>query len=208
MLNKITITEKACLKHKLSMSEALLALAFKHMKDTDIHNMLNREIIVRKNGKYMLTQHWNEELDDILADSSGKVDKTAEELLVLAKKMRAIYPKCKMKDRFGRDTAYYFSCNNTEVVKKLKKFFENEGNYSDEEILEATERYVKFHAQRNYRGMRLIKYFIWKDDVKPGEDGNGHVEPVSDLATYLSNKEEESEGVVINSDDWMLNTRN
>lgn len=204
---KIVINENACLKHKMSLSEVLLALAFRNMQDNDIHNMLNREILVRKNGKYMVTQHWSEELDDILADSSEAVNKTDDQLLALAKKMRAIYPKGKMKDRLGRDTPYYYSCNNGEVARRLKKFFEKEGDYSDEEILDATERYVKFHAQRNYAGMRLIKYFIWKDDVKQGEDG-GHVEPVSDLATYLSNKEDKEAGVVINSDDWMINTKN
>jgi hypothetical protein len=55
--------------------------------------------------------------------------------------------------------------------------------------------------------MRLIKYFILKDDVKPSEDGTGHVEQISDLATFLENKESEEEGVNTSSD-WMMNVRN
>ena len=89
-------------------------------------------------------------------------------------------------------TPYYYRCNNSEVVKKLKKFFTIFGNVSDEEILDATKRYVA-SFQGNYTGMRLIKYFILKDDVKPSEDGQGHVEQISDLATFLENKESEEE---------------
>ena len=56
--------------------------------------------------------------------------------------------------------------------------------------------------------MRLLKYFILKDDVKPSEDGTGHVEQISDLATFLENKEEEEGVVVTNSDDWLMNVKN
>jgi hypothetical protein len=48
--------------------------------------------------------------------------------------------------------------------------------------------------------MRIIKYFILKDDVKPSEDGQGHVEQISDLATFLENKESEDED--INNEEW------
>jgi len=196
---KITIDEKVCLKHKMTLQEFLLALAFRSMNDNDIHNMLEREILVRQNGQYKITQHWSDVLDEIISDSSGKTGKSDEELVALAKKMMELYPQGKMKDRYGRMTPYYYRCNNGEVVKKLKKFFTIFGNVSDEDILDATRRYVA-SFQGNYTGMRLIKYFILKDDVKPSEDGTGHVEQISDLATFLENKESEEEGV--SSEDW------
>ena len=196
---KITIDEKVCTNHKMTLSEFLLALAFRSMKDNDIHNMLEREILVRQSGQYQVTQHWSDVLDEIISDSSGKVEKSDEELLELAKQMRELYPQGKMKDRYGRMTPYYYRCNNGEVVKKLKKFFTIFGSVSDEDILDATKRYVA-SFQGNYTGMRLIKYFILKDDVKPSEDGTGHVEQISDLATFLENKESEEDGV--NNDDW------
>ena len=196
---KITIDEKVCIKHKMTVQEVLIALIMRMGKAPDaIENMLNREILV-DTGEYQVTQHWSDVLDEILLDSSGAVEKSDEELVELAKKMREVYPQGKMKDRFGRPTPYYYRCNNSEVVKKLKKFFTIFGNVSDEEILDATKRYVA-SFQGNYTGMRLIKYFILKDDVKPSEDGQGHVEQISDLATFLENKESE-EGVV-NSEDW------
>ena len=204
---KITIDEKVCTKHKMTLSECLLALAFRTAKEGDIHNMLEREILVRQSGQYLVTQHWSDVLDEILADSSGAVEKSDDDLLKLAQKMRELYPQGKMTDRFGRPTPYYYRCNNSEVVKKLKKFFTIFGNFSDEDILSATRRYVA-SFRGNYTGMRLIKYFILKDDVRPSEDGAGHVEQISDLATFLENKESEGEVEVNNSDEWLMNMRN
>ena len=198
---KVTINEKVCLKHKLTLTEFLMALAVRTCQNVGevLDNMLNREILVKQGEDYLITQHWSDVLDEVISDSSGSVEKSDEELLELAKQMRELYPQGKMKDRFGRPTPYYYRCNNSEVVKKLKKFFTIFGNVSDEDILDATKRYVA-SFQGNYTGMRIIKYFILKDDVKPSEDGTGHVEQISDLATFLENKESEEEGV--NSEDW------
>lgn len=198
---KITIDEKVCTKHKMTPVEVLFALAIRASEnpEEELLNMENREIFVKDKNVYKVTQHWSDVLDEILSDSSGNVEKSDEELLELAKQMRELYPQGKMKDRFGRPTPYYYRCNNSEVVKKLKKFFTIFGNVKNEDILDATKRYVA-SFQGNYTGMRLIKYFILKDDVKPSEDGTGHVEQISDLATFLENKESEEEEV--NNDDW------
>lgn len=204
---KITIDEKVCLKHKMTMQEFLISLAVRIGGfEKAIDNMVGREILVDDNG-YKITQHWSDVLDEIMADSSGTIEKSDEELLKLAQQMRELYPQGKMKDRFGRPTPYYYRCNNGEVVKKLKKFFTIFGNVSDDEILDATKRYVA-SFQGNYTGMRIIKYFILKDDVKPSEDGQGHVEQISDLATFLENKESEEEGEVNNDDSWLISSRN
>jgi hypothetical protein len=198
---KITIDEKVCTKHKMTPVEVLFALAIRSSENPqeELLNMENREIFVRDRNDYKVTQHWSDILDEILADSSGAVEKSDEELLELAKQMRELYPQGKMKDRYGRLTPYYYRCNNSEVVKKLKKFFTIFGDVDNEEILDATKRYVA-SFQDNYTGMRLIKYFILKDDVKPSEDGQGHVEQISDLATFLENKESEED--VVNTEEW------
>ena len=192
---KITIDEKVCLKHKMTIPEVLMALAIKHGIDgNEIHNMLNRDILVEKqaNNWFEVTQYWSDVLDEILRDSSKDYEKSDEELLELAKRLRECYPEGKMRDRFGKVTPYYYRCNNAEVVKKLKKFFTLFGtSYSDEDLIKATKRYVaSFNG--NYTGMRLIKYFILKDDVRPTEDGN-HVEQISDLLTFLENMESDEE---------------
>ena len=199
---KITIDEKVCLKHKMTLQEFLFALAIRVSENPtgELLNMENREILVKDRDVYKITQHWSDVLDEILCDSSKECDKSDEELLELAKKMRDLYPRGKMINSLGITTPYYYRCNNAEVIKKLKKFFMLFGNYSDEDILDATKRYVaSFNGM--YSRMRLIKYFILKDDVRPGEDGGGHVEQISDLLTFLENKESE-EGEGVNTEDW------
>lgn len=198
---KITIDEKVCLKHKMTMQEFLISLAVRIGGfEKTIDNMVGREILVDDNG-YKITQHWSDVLDEIMADSSGTIEKSDEELLKLAKKMRELYPQGRMLDRrTGQPTAYYFRCNTTEIVKKLKTFFMRYGNFSDEDILDAERRYVaSYRGNYQQKGFRLIKYFIFKDDVKQGPDGN-YVEPLSPLLDFLENKESEEE--VVNNEDW------
>ena len=45
---KITIDDKVCLKHKLSIDEALIVLAFKYSKNIEeaFNNLINREVLV------------------------------------------------------------------------------------------------------------------------------------------------------------------
>ena len=198
---KITIDDKICLKHKMTFEEFLMALMFRQVKDPReiTNNLLNREIIVTQGGKHLVTQHWSEVIDEILADSQGG-ERTDEELLELAKKMRESYPQGRMIDRkTGQLTSYYFRCNTGEVAKKLKTFFARYGNYSDEDILDAEKRYVaSYRGNYQQKGFRILKYFVFKDDVKQGPDGN-YVEPLSPLLDFLENKEEEE---VINGEDW------
>lgn len=198
---KLVIDEKVCLKHKMTMQEFLISLAVRIGGfEKTVDNMVGREILVDDNG-YKMTQHWSDVLDEIMADSSGTIEKSDEELLKLAKKMRELYPQGRMLDRrTGQPTAYYFRCNTTEIVKKLKTFFMRYGNFSDEDILDAEKRYVaSYRGNYQQKGFRLIKYFIFKDDVKQGPDGN-YVEPLSPLLDFLENKESEEE--VVNNEDW------
>ena len=199
---KITIDEKICLKHKLTVEEALLVLLIRsagNLKEI-AQNLTNREVVVQVNGKHLVTQHWSDVLDEILADSSGEQDE--KRLENLAKQMRTLYPEGRMIDkRTGQPTSYYFRSNPKEIAHKLKTFFMRYGNFSEEDILNAEKRYVaSFGGNYQQRGFRLLKYFIFKDDVKQGPDGN-YVEPLSPLYDFLVNKESE-ESVGVNTNDW------
>lgn len=198
---KLTVDEKIALKHHLTPQEVLTALAVRSTANFQalLDNLVAREVLVLKEGKYFITQHWNDEIDEILLDSSGGID-DEERLNNLAKQMRECFPKGKMPG-----TVYYYRCNVREIVLKLKKFFEVYGNYPDDKIIEATKRYVaSFNG--NYKYMQLIKYFIHKDKLKMGEDGQQHVSAESPLATYLENKEESD--LITASDDWLTTVRN
>ena len=114
--------------------------------------------------------------------------------------MRELFPKGKMPG-----TAFYYRCNNREVVLKLKKFFIQYGQYSDEEILNATKKFIaSFHGELRY--MPLIKYFISKNKRVEDENGEFHIQETSELASYLEN-EDLSEDIE-KDDDWLLTSKN
>lgn len=206
---KIVLNEKQCLKHKLTLQETLIALTVR-VGDAQktLDNLLVREVIVKRENSYFITQHWDEVIDEILCDSENNgVDLSDERLLALAAKIQECFPKQKMIYASGQPSPFYFRCNKTEIKNKLKKFLTVYGEVSDEDILDATKRYVATYAPKGYVGMRLAKYFIIKDDRKMGTDEELHVEQLSDLATFLENKSTEEEDVV-NGDDWLISSRN
>jgi hypothetical protein len=206
---KVTLDEKQCLKNKLTLQETLVALAVRagDVKKV-VENLLAREVIVERNGEYLITQHWNDVVEGILCDSQNNgLDLSDERLLALAVKIQECFPKQKMRYASGQESPFYFRCNKTEIKNKLKKFLTIYGEVSDDDIIDATKRYVATYTSKGYLGMRLAKYFILKDDRKIGADEVVHVEQLSDLATFLENKVEEGEDVV-SGDDWLNNMRN
>jgi sulfur carrier protein ThiS len=208
-MSKVTLDEKVCLKHKLTLQEVLIALAVRAGSTNEtVKSLLEREVIVERNGDFLITQHWSDVLDEVLCDSENKgIDLSDERLLALAKKVQECFPIMKMRYASGQDSPFYFRCNKTEIKNKLKKFLTIYGDVADEDIIDATKRYVATYASKGYLGMRLAKYFILKDDRKLGADEEVHVEQLSDLATFLENKGSEEEEAT-NDDDWLISSRN
>lgn len=205
---RITVDDKVIKKRKddkMSIVEVLfVAAVLNGLKKESIQNMLNREILVVHNGEYMVTQRWAEVAQEIMLDSSDLCPKTNAELLQLAEKVQAIFPKMKQPDLHGRPTQYWFRCNKAEIMRSLKRFYvtfhDIVENVTDEEILDATKRYVAAYAPKGYIGMRLAKYFPIKEPTKEDSEGNIRRGLVSDLLTYLENKEEEEEAITTGND--------
>lgn len=208
---KTVLNEKICLKHNLTLQELLVALAVREGKVKEVvDNLVSREVIVERNGEYYITQHWNDVVDEILCDSTNNgMDLSDERLLALAKRVQECFPVMKMRNAYGQETPFYYRCNKTEIKNKLKKFLTVYGNVPDDDIVDATKRYVATYASKGYVGMRLAKYFIIKEDRKLHADEEMHVEEISDLATFLENKTDEEETTdIVNGDDWLVNSRN
>lgn len=111
-----------------------------------------------------------EDVQNILLDADSYIPKE-ERLDRLYEAMREYFPH-------GYKMApYAWRGNRKDVTLKLKKFFKMYGNkYTDEQILDATRRYVEcFNGDNTH--MRILKYFILKDNE-------------SDLATVLENKDD------------------
>ena len=208
---KTVLNEKICLKRNLTLQELLVALAVREGRVNEVvNNLVSREVIVERNGEYYITQHWNDVVDEILCDSANNgIDLSDERLLALAKRVQECFPIMKMRNAYGQETPFYYRCNKTEIKNKLKKFLTVYGDVPDDDIVDATKRYVATYASKGYVGMRLAKYFIIKEDRKLHADEEIHVEEISDLATFLENKTDEEETAdIVNGDDWLVNSRN
>jgi hypothetical protein len=105
-----------------------------------------------------------EETEKSLVDKFGSI-KLAQELCniptshldVIVEQYRAMFPKGKLPSgQNGRSSL-------SEVRSKMLWFFNNY-QFSAEQVIEATRRYVERYKERNYQYMRNASYFIYKED--------------------------------------------
>lgn len=184
----ITINDDVCTKYGLSLPELLVILALKSDKlENTIASLESKGAIVSDVFEgYLVTQRWDDIASSILLDSD-KDRQSPDRIANLATKLMEIFPKEKKSG-----TNHYFRGNTKDITLKLKKFFKLYGNkYSDEQVLSAAQAYVS-SFNGNYTYMRILKYFIWKDDKKMHEDGKVYIEETSDLASWIENAGSES----------------
>ena len=190
-MTTVCLNKKAAQQNGITIDEALLMLV--------IHNKANLEgaeraliqkglITAERNDLFQqvgwrLTNKGTEVLDSVIMDSD-KEQEPQDRLIQLATKLKEIFPKGK-KD----GTNYYWADGVALIVRRLKLFFKKYGNtYTDEQIIQATEKYVQgFNG--NYQYMRLLKYFIFKEKV----GANGEVEGDSELISYIENAGQEED---------------
>lgn len=178
------ITNEACIKHEMSFAEGVALITIATSSDKDYQKLIEKGLISACNStiqnlnkKYNVSTKGREKVLELLADSQKEILTREEAIAKLADQLKEIYPKGKM-----AGTSYYYRCNKTDIIRKLKSFFRRYGNYTDEQVLDATKRYVdSFNG--NYAYLRLLKYFIWKDEVKDGETIS-----TSQLADWIENE--------------------
>lgn len=189
------LTDVACKKHGLLLSEGIALLAISTTTEDTYKSLVDKGLITKANGtmqslnrKYNATEKGIVLADELIADSEESIVVKEDSIKELADKLRSIYPEGKM-----AGTSYYYRCNRADIVRKLKSFFRRYGEYTPEQIIEATQRYVN-SFNGNYTYLRLLKYFIWKDENKDGE-----VLSISQLADWIENKNEAN----VTNPDWV-----
>lgn len=193
---KYVIDEKVCKKHNLTLAETLGVLFAKACDgkiNEAIQSLVNSERLVTgdmfSGDRYFVTDRWNDEVELVLLESDKSVP-SEDRVEKLVKQMRELFPKgMKVGNSAWRG-------NVRELKLRMLKFFKLYGEYSDEDILNATKKYVD-SFDGNYTYMRIIKYFILKSELKVHQNENGETvqqyEDVSMLANILENPEECSE---------------
>lgn len=179
----ININEEICKKYELDISEVLAVLLIKTCNDIPkLFSILEEKEIVVKDllQGYMVTQRWDDAVSAVLLDSDVKAP-SPDRLENLATQLMEAFPKQK---KVG--TCHYFRGNRKDIILRLKKFFKLYGKYTDEQIVTAAKKYVESFSG-DYSYMRILKYFIWKDEVKINSEGSRYVDEVSDLANWIEN---------------------
>lgn len=180
---KLIIDESNLEKYGLSLNDFLFLL----LKDA---NYTSEEVSLLEKSKFIINGHTTELSKEIISEvlNENREEPASDTRIEkLTKTLMSIFPQGKKEG-----TAYYWKCNQKEVANKLKRFFIYFGEtYSDSQIISATKRYVQ-SFNGDYRYMRLLKYFIWKND-KVKTDSGVSIEQVSDLASYIENEGQEDE---------------
>lgn len=196
---KFTIDENACKKVRLSVPEALMIILVRSGVDLKelVDKMKEKQMLVEDinllGSSLSVTQRWSDLCDSALLSVDKDIpQKTRMENL--AKSLMEVFPEGKKEG-----TSQYWRGNSRDVTLKLQKFFKLYGNkYTDEQIISAAKRYVEAHNGR-HQYMRVLKYFIMKNERKEDSEGIGYIEEVSDLAAYIENEGHEKNL----KDDWM-----
>lgn len=170
----ISLNEDVITKHGFTLSELLICLAIKFNRQRDIIAQINdlqtkNKVYESQTHHHYLRPQAERTIDEILNVSNNAPEIT--ELDELVNKLQELFPKERMNDR------YAYRGNKRDVTERLQKFFKLYGQYSYDDVLECTKRYVeRFKYDRT--GMRILPYFI----MKKTDDGLK-----SDLATELDN---------------------
>lgn len=197
----ICLSKEACSINNITLGEALLLLAIANkanLEEAEQALIKKGYITADRNDLFQqigwrITSKGTLVIDSVIVDSD-KNQKSEDNLINLATKLKEIFPKGKKSG-----TNYYWADGVALIVRRLKLFFKKYGNiYTNEQIVQAAEKYVQgFNG--DYQYMKLLKYFILKEKV--GADGE--VEGESDLISYIENAGQEDEL----SNDWTTTLR-
>lgn len=190
----VNVDDKVCEANGITKDEAFILAAIQYGTE-DMYNHLIKEGYITKinsscyelNKKYTITNRGINLFSDIVLNSDRNITESSNSISELASKLREIYPTGKMPG-----TTYYYKGNLQDIEKKLKSFKKRYGNYTDEDIIKATENYIK-SFNGNYTYLKLLKYFIWKDEKRDGE-----TIATSVLADWIENEGQED----CLSNDW------
>lgn len=182
----ITINEKLLEQYNLTVEEFLTLYICS--KDYNIKELLDTIIAkgyastdVFDDNKAVVSDNVKDLISYIIIDSDKKIINRDKDFLILANKMRDLFPS-------GKKPGTNYSWKDSAIVisQKLKILVAKYNcSFTEEEALEATKKYVE-SFNGNYTYMQLLKYFILKTDKSTGEIK-------SDFMSLIENKEDNLE---------------
>ena len=189
----INIDENVCEQNNISLSQILALGAIQSCTVDEYKELVEKGLITKANEslfeperRYTITNKGIELFNKVVLNSDSNIVQRNDSIEKLADSLRELYPNGKI-----YNTNYYYRGNKGDIVNKLKTFFKRYGTkYTDEQIINATRKYVE-SFNGNYTYLKLLKYFIWKDERAKGESAQ------SLLADFIENENVEN---TINND--------
>lgn len=183
-MNNIVINKDLVEQQGLTLTTFLLGLAF--MNNTKpIGDILNEffedadNVTMYTDKVGIISDSLKEKIEYVLSHPNDSNELNYE---YIAEKMRDLFPKG-MKYIDNKPVLPWRESISM-IVKRLKKFNAIYGHnqYSAEQIIQATKEYVDSFPNKNDSSMRVLKYFIIKDETRSGER-----EQQCDLLNFLEN---------------------
>lgn len=189
----INVNENVCEQNNISLSQILALGAIQSCTVDEYKELVEKGLITKANEslfeperRYTITNKGIELFNKVVLNSDFDIVQRNDSIEKLADSLRELYPNGKI-----YNTNYYYRGNRGDIVNKLKTFFKRYGTkYTDEQIINATRKYVE-SFNGNYTYLKLLKYFIWKDERAKGESVQ------SLLADFIENENVEN---TINND--------
>ena len=186
---KLIIDSKACENNGLTLEEFIILFLF--TKKVDINEIINSLVEKKIAGKDLFSDNslvlgskTKQLIEKIILESNDSVKNNTERIKNLAKTLQDMYIQGKK-----AGTQDYFKGSSAEIIQRLKRFFAEYGEFTDEQIIEATKKYIaSFNG--DYKFAQLLKYFISKK--VDGERG-------SRLLSYIENANQKESQQTI---DW------
>lgn len=186
---KLTIDSKACENNGLTLEEFIILFLFTKKVDINeiINSLVEKKIADRdlfSDNSLVLGSKTKQLIEKIILESNDSVKNNTERIKNLAKTLQDMYIQGKK-----AGTQDYFKGSSAEIIQRLKRFFAEYGEFTDEQIIEATKKYIaSFNG--DYKFAQLLKYFISKK--VDGERG-------SRLLSYIENANQKESQQTI---DW------
>lgn len=193
MINQFLVNVDACNQAGVSVEQFLYLMSLyleKNITGSTIDDCVSKGLArhpVADRTVVEITQEGADLVEDLISKTEARSNGYSDTRVInLAFKLKNIYPKGKKPG-----SNYYWTESTQLIARRLRIFFKKYGShYTEEDILDATTRYVKSFegAVSGQKYMKLLKYFIFKEGTGVG----GDVEPSSDLLDYIENKEQDN----------------
>ena len=192
VFNRLVIDRGAITNQMMDVGEFFYTLVYilgYRMEDLE-EKMLERGSAKFELGKVVPTQLSIAKVRRVIAPQTTP-EMTKDELLALAAKLKAMFPKGMMVDGIPWTEGPVL------IAQRLENFFRRFGNYPAEDIEKAMQRYVDAKSGSPY--MKSLKNAIYKEVVQV----DGTTELQSDLYNFLENPE----SLLNPLEDWTVELR-